>query len=78
MTMISVDSVYEILAVNGELPEEFIGHLMNPDGKSGHAGLSTLTHFSLVLISRSCVYRQNPNAGLANRFGILPFITGSS
>ena len=78
MTMISIDSVHEILLVNGELPEVFIGYLITPDGDSSHAGQSTLTNISIVLISRSCMYRQNPCAGLANRFGILPCITCSS
>jgi hypothetical protein len=78
MTMIPVDTVHEIIAIHGELPEDFIVHLMNSDGERNTAGLSMLTHFSLVLASRIFVYRQNPNAVLALRFRIPPFITGSS
>jgi hypothetical protein len=51
MTMISVDSVHEILAMNGALPEEFTGYLMDSDGDSCLAGLSTLSNFSLVFTS---------------------------
>jgi hypothetical protein len=51
MIMISEDSDHEIIAVNGEMPEDFIGKKMDSDGDSSHAGVSTLTHFSLVLTS---------------------------
>ena len=51
MTMISVDSIHENLAMSGELPEDFTGNLMDSDGDSCHAGISTLTNFSLVFTS---------------------------